>query len=103
MPMGEFESVPAGLERVLLSLEELAQACAVEVQWVHTLVREGLLASCAEEPSGPRFDALALRRLARMRELRRAFEASDELAALVADLLEELDELRARLRRLGAG
>jgi chaperone modulatory protein CbpM len=32
-----------------------------------------------------------------MRQLERDFEAVPELAALMADLLEELDELRARL------
>ena len=37
----------------------------------------------------------------RMRALERDFEAVPELAALVADLLEEMDELRARLRREG--
>jgi chaperone modulatory protein CbpM len=36
-----------------------------------------------------------------MRQLERDFEAVPELAALVADLLEEMDALRTRLRRAG--
>jgi chaperone modulatory protein CbpM len=36
-----------------------------------------------------------------MRQLERDFDAVPELAALVADLLEEMDTLRARLRRAG--
>ena len=36
-----------------------------------------------------------------MHEIERTYEAAPELAALVADLLEELDELRARLGRGG--
>jgi chaperone modulatory protein CbpM len=36
-----------------------------------------------------------------MRQLERDFEAVPELAALMADLLEEMDELRTRLRRYG--
>jgi chaperone modulatory protein CbpM len=35
-----------------------------------------------------------------MRDIEREFEAAPELAALVADMLAEIDELRARLRRL---
>jgi chaperone modulatory protein CbpM len=38
-----------------------------------------------------------------MRQLERDFDAVPELAALVADLLEEVDDLRGRLRRAGAG
>jgi chaperone modulatory protein CbpM len=34
-----------------------------------------------------------------MREIERAYDAAPELAALVADMLEEMDRLRARLRR----
>jgi chaperone modulatory protein CbpM len=36
-----------------------------------------------------------------MRQLERDFDAVPELAALVADMLEEIDELRARLRAAG--
>jgi chaperone modulatory protein CbpM len=42
-----------------------------------------------------------LARARRMHEIERAYDAAPELAALVADMLEELDELRARLRRAG--
>jgi len=41
-----------------------------------------------------------LQRARHIRRLEVAFEAEPELAALVADLLEELDSLRAQLRRL---
>jgi len=40
-------------------------------------------------------------RARRMRRLERDFDAVPEMAALVADLLEEMDALRARLRRAG--
>ena len=75
-----------------LSLEELVVVCAVTPEWVRERVAEGLL------PAGPewRFSVLAVRRARRMRALERDFDAAPELAALVADLLEELDALRAR-------
>jgi chaperone modulatory protein CbpM len=36
-----------------------------------------------------------------MRDLERTYDAAPELAALAADMLEEIDRLRARLRRAG--
>ena len=48
-----------------------------------------------------RFSSADLARARRMRQLERDFEADPELAALVADLLEEVADMRARLRRAG--
>jgi chaperone modulatory protein CbpM len=80
-------------QETLLTLEELALVCAVPPEWVRSRVEEGLLAPQAEW----RFGAVAVRRVRRMRALERDFDAAPELAALMADLLEELDALRARL------
>ncbi len=74
----------------LITLEELVVVCAVSREWVRERIEEGLLSE--------RFDTLTVRRVRRMRALERDFDAAPELAALVADLLEELDALRARLR-----
>ncbi|TSE18439.1 hypothetical protein Talka_02185 [Tepidimonas alkaliphilus] len=52
-------------------------------------------------PAGEGFDAAALRRVRRLAWLQRHFDADPELAALVVDLEEEIERLRARLRRLG--
>lgn len=73
----------------LLTLEELTVICAVSTQWVRERIAEGLLPE--------RFDTVTVRRVRRMRALERDFDAAPELAALMADLLEELDALRARL------
>lgn len=74
----------------LITLEELVVVCAVSREWVRERMAEGLLPE--------RFDTLTVRRVRRMRALERDFDAAPELAALMADLLEELDALRARLR-----
>lgn len=74
----------------LITLEELVVVCAVSREWVRERIDEGLMPE--------RFDTLAVRRVRRMRALERDFDAAPELAALMADLLEELDALRARLR-----
>jgi len=80
---------------VLITLEELTVVCSVSREWVRERLEEGLLTAATEG----RFTLRAVRRVRRMRELERDFDAAPELAALVADLLEELEALRARLGR----
>ena len=78
----------------LLTLEEVALVCAVTPEWLRDRVEEGLVPAAPEW----RFSAVAVRRVRRMVALERDFDAAPELAALMADLLEELDALRAGLR-----
>lgn len=89
------------LEDSCLTLEELAAACAVSRDWVVSHVTEGLLPAQGDTPETWRFSSLALRRARRLRELESDFDAVPELAALVADLVEEIALLRAQLRRAG--
>ncbi len=89
------------LEDSWLTLEQVAAACRVEPEWLLRHVQEGLI-SDAESVAGIwRFSHSSLLRARRMRALERDFDAVPELAALMADLLEEMDEMRARLH--GAG
>jgi chaperone modulatory protein CbpM len=85
------------------TLEELCAACALEQEWVMRRVEEGLFPVSGSAAAEWRFSRVALARARRMREFERDFDAVPELAALVADMLEEMDELRARLRRAGMG
>ena len=82
-----------------LTLEELCSACALERDWLVLRVREGLIAAEGDSDSEWRFTTTTVARVRRMREIERTYDAAPELAALVADMLEELDALRARLRR----
>jgi chaperone modulatory protein CbpM len=91
------------LEGACLTLEQLCSACAVGPDWVAAHVLEGRLHVAGAEPSQWRFGSRELARVRQIRRLEIAFDAEPELAALVADLLEELDALRAHLRRAGAG
>lgn len=86
------------LDDACLSLEELCAACAVEPVWVIHHVEEGLLVPLSGLGNNWRFTSASLTRTRRMRALERDFEAVPELAALMADLLEEVEVLRARLR-----
>jgi chaperone modulatory protein CbpM len=91
----------AVLEDACFSLEELASACAVNPEWVIRHVEEGVLISPGGAVLEWRFTSRDLARLRHIRAMERDFDAVPELAALVADLLDEIDRLRARLRRAG--
>ena len=85
-----------------LTLDEVCRVCAVEPHWIVERVRSGLLVSFAEpEPRAWRFDAVTLRRVRRMVQLETRFDAVPELAALVADLQDEIERLRALVDRAG--
>jgi len=84
-----------------LTLEQVAAACAVEEAWLLRHIEEGLIPHAESLAGTWRLTSIGLTRARRMRQLERDFDAAPELAALMADLLEEMDELRGRLRRAG--
>jgi chaperone modulatory protein CbpM len=84
-----------------LSIEELARACAVEPDWVVEHLEARLFSDGSLAISTQRFSSIDLRRARRLVDLERNFDATRELAALMADMLEEIDRLRARLRSSG--
>lgn len=89
------------MEETWLTLEQVADACTVEPDWLLRHIEEGLFPHAESVAGVWRFSGPALQRARRMRQLERDFDAVPELAALVADLLEEMDTMRARLRYLG--
>ena len=90
-------------EDACLTLEELCSVCALEREWLVLRVREGLIPAAGDVDTEWRFTTATLARVRRMREIELAYDAAPELAALVADMLAEMDSLRARLRRGGIG
>lgn len=88
------------MEDSWLTLEQIAAACAVEPAWLLRHIDEGLFPRAESVAGVWRFSDASLLRARRMRQMERDFEAVPELAALVADLLEEMDALREKLRRI---
>lgn len=88
------------LDEVALSVEELARACEVEPGWVLRHVEAGVLGD-SELPERCRFRSGDLLRARRLLGLERAFDANEDIAALVLDLGDEIHRLRVRLRVLG--
>lgn len=77
-----------------LSCEELARTCEVSIEWIERHVASGLLES--EATATMRFTSVQLLRARRLADIERTFEANEELAALVVDLIEEVERLRGR-------
>ncbi len=84
----------------LLTVEDICVACELERDWLMLRVTEGLIPASGNAPEW-RFTTTTLVRVRRMREIERTYDAAPELAALVADMLEQMDDLRARLKRAG--
>jgi len=87
-------------EDVELSMQELCTACELSENQVVEMVEHGVLDPLGGEPAQWRFVGVSLRRVRITRNLQRDLGVNTPGAALALELLEELEELRARLRRL---
>jgi chaperone modulatory protein CbpM len=86
-------------EHVVFSLPELCRASGASREDVRELVLEGLLQPAGKVPDDWRFDGLALHRARTALRLSRELELSWSAAAIVMDLLAEIENLQARLLR----
>jgi chaperone modulatory protein CbpM len=81
------------------TLVSLCQASGALPDQVHALVAEGLLTPSGQDPDEWRFAGEALALTRRALRLARDLELGLSGAALVMDLLAEIEGLKARLRR----
>lgn len=84
-----------------LSLQELCDACRERREWIIELVDEGILEPRGGARPSWRFPASSLQRARIVHRLQRDLGVNLAGAALALDLLEEMETLRARLRRSG--
>ena len=91
------------LEQTWLTVEQAAALCAVEPEWLAMHLDQGLCPPLERTANAWCWSSTTLARVRRMRGFERDFDAAPELAALMADLLEEMDQLRSRLRRWELG
>lgn len=87
-------------EDVELTLAELCCACQVPAERVFELVQEGIVESLGRNPAQWRFRGISVYRVRSALRLERDLEVNVAGAALALDLLEEIENLRRRLRRL---
>ena len=95
--------VPAELVELLddaaLTVQQLAHGCRMTPEWVHTRVEAGVLQPLAGGGAAEwRFASATLTRARRIAELEHTYDADPQLAALTADLIEEVARLRRQLR-----
>lgn len=87
-------------EACTLTLAEFAGACGADATWVLELVDEEVLLPVGG-PEGWRFGDRELTRARRFQRLQRDLGANLETAAVIIDLLDEIDCLKGQLRRAG--
>lgn len=84
------------IEGDMLCIEDLARLCCVSTDWVEARLLDELLT--AERRDGVYyFSSETLWRARQMAWVEQQFDADPALAALVADLTEEVRQLRSRL------
>jgi chaperone modulatory protein CbpM len=88
-------------DEAVLSLEDFAMACPAEISWIAELVAMDVLSPEGMERSNWRFRATDVTCARRVARLQRDFDASLDAAAVMLDLLDQIERLRARLKRAG--
>lgn len=88
-------------DEVQFTLVELSRICHVDIAQVVELVDEGVLTPSGDDVEQWLFGGATLRRARRALRLTRDLELDAAGTALVLDLLDEIQTLRSRLRRLG--
>jgi len=87
-------------EEIELSLAELCRACQLPAERVVELVDEGVIEPVGRDPARWRFRGISVRRVRCVQRLEQDLGVNLAGAALAIELLEELERLRAHLRRL---
>jgi chaperone modulatory protein CbpM len=85
---------------VQFSLPELSRVCGVEMTLLESLVQEGVLTPLGDSPAQWRFEGSVLPRARTAARLVKDLELSAPGAALVLDLCDEIEALKAQLRRV---
>lgn len=104
--MTEKRMIPIGEildETIELTLTDMAQRCEVKAEFIVAMVYEGVLEPSGNKPDEWQFGGQDLLRLRRALRLQQDLGVNLPGAALALELLEELENLRLRLRRLEGG
>ncbi len=83
-----------------LSLGDLCRICGITAEQVLALVDEGVIEPLTHEPDRWHFHAISIRRVRCAYRLNQDLGINLAGAALAVELLEEIEQLRARLRLL---
>lgn len=83
-----------------LTLRQLCDACAVRADYIIDLVNEGFIEPVGMEHAHWCFNGVSVRRVQKAKRLQRDLGVNLAGVALALELMEEIEQLRARLARL---
>jgi chaperone modulatory protein CbpM len=87
-------------ETCSINLHEICESYHVHIESVVAMVEHGLLEPEGEEPQEWNFALRDVHRLQKTLHLQQDLEINLEGVALILDLMDELEELRSKVRRL---
>jgi len=88
-------------EHTIVSITELTQVCGVDIEQVRLMVSEGVLQPTnGAQPEKWRFTGIEVRRARRALRLQRDLDLNLPGTALALELIDELEQLRRRVRSL---
>jgi chaperone modulatory protein CbpM len=83
-----------------LTLRQLCEACSVHAEYIIELVDQGFIEPSGMERSHWCFSGVTIRRVQKAKRLQRDLGVNLAGVALAVELMDEIDRLRAKLRRI---
>ncbi len=83
-----------------LTLRQLCDTCAVRAEYIIELVDEGFIEPSGVEKSHWCFNGVSIRRVQKAKRLQHDLGINLAGVALALDLIDEIEQLRARLERM---
>jgi chaperone modulatory protein CbpM len=93
---------PQLIEGEALHIEEMAKLCCVSTQWIHTRIEQEVIDAVIKDGQYY-FTGSSVVRVEQLARIEQTYDADPQLAALVADLIEEVRNLRRQLNRVSSG
>lgn len=85
------------IDDIQLTLVDLAHSCNVSTDWLITHIQAGLLSQPVADPQQANYTSTELTRARRLYDIEQQFDANPELAALVVDMMEKIEQLRCQI------
>ena len=87
-------------ETIELTVEDLCRSCAARRETILSMVEEGILSPVDRAGVSWRFTGVSVKRAIKATKLHRDLDLNLSGVALALDLIDEIERLRERLRRL---
>jgi chaperone modulatory protein CbpM len=85
-------------ETTTCSVEELCRACGADANWIAMIVEHGVIEPISGDQTTWKFTTISAVRAAKARRLERDLDLNVPGIAVVLDLLDEIERLKARLK-----